>query len=542
MASKTDKQGVETELQRDHETLFDVSTKPKSGERADNEEELGRGKRTYKRTQKGQALHDEKTKKLQHRFTTTYEKWKYLAKEAKKIIEGPSSNEMLNDFMTSIDSSSNEVRRAYETLRQHTPPESEVRRRADTCNALSTRILQYASVRVTKKGHHDEFEKIPWTRTGSVLFSSVKGSESSSQCSKCTETSKKTKNTGIANITVSSRSSVKMQEAAAELAASQATLKILEERDREQDELERLESENRQKLAQQDAENSARKRALEEKRRQIERLETIKRMEAAKARLEVYEGGEDPDADISALLQEYQPLPNPSALISRADSLPHVATSQAPLMQATTREDITLNTQEGNSVSSLANAIAEAINSSRLPVPEPTVFMGDPLRYKDWKMSFETLIGRKNIPVSEKIYYLRKYVGGSVRKAIEGFFLLGTDVAYRLAWDILEERYGSSFVIAKAFREKLGSWPKIGTKECLQLREYADFLQGCQAAMTQITGLEILNDCGENQKMLTKLPDWLVARWNRKVIDVEEGTGKFPCFSQFVKFIVRKLR
>lgn len=74
-------------------------------------------------------------------------------------------------------------------------------------------------------------------------------------------------------------------------------------------------------------------------------------------------------------------------------------------------------------------------------------------------MSFETLIDRKNIPVNEKIYYLRKYVGGTARRAVESYFLLGMDAAYYAAWDTLEERYGSSFVIAKAFRDKLASWP-----------------------------------------------------------------------------------
>lgn len=101
-------------------------------------------------------------------------------------------------------------------------------------------------------------------------------------------------------------------------------------------------------------------------------------------------------------------------------------------------------------------------------------------------MSFQTLIGRKNIPVNEKVYYLRKYVGGPAKKAIEGHFLIGTDAAYHSAWDVLEERYGSSFMIAKAFRDKLTSWPKIGPKDSVELREFSDFLRGCEAAMSQI--------------------------------------------------------
>jgi len=148
----------------------------------------------------------------------------------------------------------------------------------------------------------------------------------------------------------------------------------------------------------------------------------------------------------------------------------------------------------------------------------------------------------KNIPVHEKVYYLRKYVGGPARKAIEGYFLLGMDAAYYSALDIMEERYGSPFVIAKAFREKINSWPKIGPKDSIELREFSDFLRSCEAAMLQIKSLAVLNDCGENQRMLNKLPDWLIARWNRKVLEVEESTHDFPSFSEFVQFVAREAK
>lgn len=40
-----------------------------------------------------------------------------------------------------------------------------------------------------------------------------------------------------------------------------------------------------------------------------------------------------------------------------------------------------------------------------------------------------------------------------------------SDDAYQAAWNLLHERYGKPFVIAKAFRDKLHSWPKIASKE-----------------------------------------------------------------------------
>lgn len=162
--------------------------------------------------------------------------------------------------------------------------------------------------------------------------------------------------------------------------------------------------EDRKRIALQDEENVARKKALEETRRQIECLQTVKKLSAAKARLQVYEQDASSDEEITELLHN------------------HAAQQH--------RSPGAIRSHQTDSVTVLAEAIAESINVSHLPVPEPSVFMGDPLRNNDWKMSFQTLIGRKNIPVNEKTYYLCKYVGGPAKRAIKSYFLLGTDAAY----------------------------------------------------------------------------------------------------------------
>ncbi|KAJ8358380.1 hypothetical protein AAFF_G00011560 [Aldrovandia affinis] len=252
-------------------------------------------------------------------------------------------------------------------------------------------------------------------------------------------------------------------------------------------------------------------------------------------------------ADNHASSQEPQSTPRVRKLTERGQELhdeqekEKVKHESSPLQHHSPPQAATHPKQEDRTAA-LVRAFAESISASRLPVPEPATFNGDPLRFNDWKISFQTLIDRKNIPVEEKIYYLRKYIGGPAKKAIESYFLLGTGSAYHAAWAILEERYGNPFLIAKAFRDKLDAWPKISSKGSVELQELADFLRSCEAAMSQIRGLEVLNDCNENQKILVKLPDWLTSRWNRKVVEVEEQSHTFPSFSQFVKFLTREAK
>lgn len=76
----------------------------------------------------------------------------------------------------------------------------------------------------------------------------------------------------------------------------------------------------------------------------------------------------------------------------------------------------------------LVKTLTEAITANKIPIPEPGVFTGDPLQYNDWKLSFQTLVDRKNLPIHE-------HVGGSAKKAIEGHFLVATDAAYHAAWE-----------------------------------------------------------------------------------------------------------
>ncbi|XP_061782846.1 uncharacterized protein [Nerophis lumbriciformis] len=476
------------------------------------EEGLRKSTRPRKLTEKGQAFHEEMVSKLQARFNANYEKWKSTAKQAKRALDA-SDIASLHDHIAHIQETSGEVMQAYEELRSHETPDGNTRRRIDTCDAVSQKVFQQAQENLAAEEDERDQDKrsFHWseTRSAFILASLQRSKNSSSRRS--------------------SQLSAKRQDAAAEVAAAEATLLVLEEMERGKSELEMLEKE------------------MEPKKRELERLETVKQMNAAKARLEAYEQEGNSDEELSDLLHgrstprklPSKPVRHSEVKIESSGCNPY---AQPVIPKDTTRGQPASNKTPEDGITALATALAESINISRLPVPEPAVFNGDPIKYKDWKMSFQLLIERKNIPVAEKIYYLRKYVGGPARKAVESYFLLGTEMAYRTAWNTLEERYGSPFVIAKAFRDKLSAWPRIGTKDNVELRELSDFLKGCEVAMIQIKSLQILNDCYENQRMLSKLPDWLTARWNRKVVEIEDQCGSFPTFSHFVNFVEKEAR
>ena len=190
-----------------------------------------------------------------------------------------------------------------------------------------------------------------------------------------------------------------------------------------------------------------------------------------------------------------------------------------------------------DAVTSIVTAIADSFSMSRLPAPEPPIFRGEPILYPDWKASFHALIHRKNLPSNDhKMYYLKRYVSGSAKEDINGIFLQDSSAeAYERTWNILDERFGHPFIATNAYRDKLRKWPKIGTTDQKGLRGLSDFLTSVETAVQVIENLSVLNDYMENQKLLTKLPEWLVSQWNREatrrmqsyfIVSCSERVGK----------------
>ncbi|CAC5383611.1 unnamed protein product [Mytilus coruscus] len=191
-------------------------------------------------------------------------------------------------------------------------------------------------------------------------------------------------------------------------------------------------------------------------------------------------------------------------------------------------------------IEDLTKSLTEQVSLSRLPPPEPSVFFGDPLKYPAWKSSFQTLIEQRKIPTFERIHYLRKYVGDSVREVIENFLVLSTEDAYDDAKELLEKRYGDPFIIRNAFRDRLDNWPKVQSRDNIALRKFSDFLKQCLSAMKTMGTLNALNDDRENRKLLSKLPDWVVTRWSRIVAKHKEDKREFPSFQTFVDFVEKE--
>ena len=162
--------------------------------------------------------------------------------------------------------------------------------------------------------------------------------------------------------------------------------------------------------------------------------------------------------------------------------------TRPPNCDQRTERDSTLKKEDATAMSTL---LRDGLSLSRLPVPEPSVFTGATLGYVRWKISFKTLIENKGLSPAERTFYLQRYLGGKVLKTVEAYFFNTTEQSYAAAWKLLDERYGHNFNIQEAFRDKLSKWRRVANRDATGMQEYADFLNTCRNAMSQIPGLQL---------------------------------------------------
>nr|XP_017209156.1 uncharacterized protein LOC101887079 [Danio rerio] len=460
---------------------------------------------TRERTQTDRMLayQREESHKAERKLMHAYEKWKAEARKARSQLKLDISESELATLIDSLEREKDSVMNAYIRVRSYVTPPTDMRRKIDACDAVTKDIVKIAYERIsgvdggfdndTVKGHLRELLERDYAR-------SVYGSTVSRISSKSS--------TPISQPSLNSILMAKRIEAAAELAAKEAEYATVIEEREQREKLRLLEEKQRKELEAQKGE--------------FERLQAMKEVRAARARLEVYDKEETVDTvnQDEGLQQPVSPPTHKPVYLSSVNPTPNIS-SQSP----------------NADVSQLAQAVQDSITLNRLPMPEPTVFSGDPIHFIEWKASFQSLIDKRHISSGDKLYYLKKYVTGPALKVLDGIFYRNDEEAYKDAWKRLLDRYGQPFIIQRAFREKLAYWPKIQSKDSVGLRNFSDFLNSCKDAMPHVKGLEILNDCEENRKLVSKLPDWAAARWNRQTTQTLSETQDFPTFQEFAHFM-----
>ena len=128
-------------------------------------------------------------------------------------------------------------------------------------------------------------------------------------------------------------------------------------------------------------------------------------------------------------------------------------------------------------------------------------------------------------------------MSGEAKDCVKGYLSLCTSNAYFAALETLKERFGSDFVVANAFRQKLRKWPRIQNDDFVGLRKFSDYLAQVETAKESNRSLSVLDDEQENRALLFKIPDFCHKGWAKQAARARVERRPYPDFSEFCKFI-----
>lgn len=103
-----------------------------------------------------------------------YESWKEEVKATRSKLKGECSDQDLSDLMDSVEGMESQVKNVYEFIRSQSVPSTEIRRKMDSCTAVTADLMGLMKVRLSEVGLekfdvNTEDARIVWCLTKSML-------------------------------------------------------------------------------------------------------------------------------------------------------------------------------------------------------------------------------------------------------------------------------------------------------------------------------------------------------------------------------------
>ena len=187
--------------------------------------------------------------------------------------------------------------------------------------------------------------------------------------------------------------------------------------------------------------------------------------------------------------------------------------------------------------------LAKCLARNQLITTGRITFDERPENYWAWKSSFQSAIAGLDLTYREEIDLLSKWLGREsseqVRR-IKAAYIRNAQAGLVMAWERLEETYGSPEAIERALFTKLENFPKLTNKEPQKLRELGDLLLELEAAKLDgyLPGLSYLDTSRGVHPIVEKLLYNLQDKWLSFGSKFKrDHKVSFPPFSVFVDFV-----
>ena len=102
-------------------------------------------------------LKQQDVSKKESNFMSLYGEWKEQVKAVRTNLKDELSDDDLVEMMDTVEGLESQVKDAYENVRSQSAPSTEIRRKMDSCTAVSRDLMELMKVRMSEVGQ-DEFD------------------------------------------------------------------------------------------------------------------------------------------------------------------------------------------------------------------------------------------------------------------------------------------------------------------------------------------------------------------------------------------------
>lgn len=200
-------------------------------------DEPRKSSRERKLTPKMLELKHQEISQRENKFIKLYESWKEQVRATRIKLKDECSDHDLSDMMDTVEGLETQVKDVYEIIRSQSAPSTEIRRKLDSCTAVTTDLLGLMKVRMSEVGQEEFDAKAENARLHMVLDREYAQSIFGSIISKSTIRSDRSSCSSVQQSITAKRA-----ECAAQLAAKEAEIKMEEAIAAQRQELKRLEN------------------------------------------------------------------------------------------------------------------------------------------------------------------------------------------------------------------------------------------------------------------------------------------------------------
>ena len=179
----------------------------------------------------------------------------------------------------------------------------------------------------------------------------------------------------------------------------------------------------------------------------------------------------------------------------------------------------------------------QLLSAIQIPKVELMCFDGDPLKYWGFIRMFDNSMDKDTVDSCSKLSRLLQYTTGKAKRVIQCCAVMSPSDGYRRARQLLQERFGNSFLITETWINKVTNGPEIKPTDCEMLQEHADELRSCSETLQAMGSIAEISSQGTLVKIIQRLPYFMQNKWRSRVLQIRKQGARNPNIHDITDFV-----